>query len=282
MAKVPKERLDKLIVDQGLCDTRSQAQGLILAGQVLVNNQKVDKPGTLVSPSVSIVIKDRPRYVSRGGLKLEKALKDFEIQVSGRVCLDVGASSGGFTDCLLQHGAERVHAVDVGSGQLDWKLRQDPRVHVLEKTHIAHLDPGVLIPPPSMAVVDVSFISLKKVLPNTVRCLAQNSGEMELTLVALIKPQFEYLDYCDIGGFDGVVTQSEHHRVILNGVLEDIHSLLPEWSLLGLSESPIQGPKGNREFLLWLSTCQPSDATHSVAGWESVSSRVATLLERDT
>jgi 23S rRNA (cytidine1920-2'-O)/16S rRNA (cytidine1409-2'-O)-methyltransferase len=193
-------------------------------------------------------IKETLRYVSRGGLKLEKALEEFHIQVAGRVCLDVGASTGGFTDCLLQHEAAFVHAVDVGYGQFDWKLRQDKRVSVQERTHILDVPPESLQPPPNLAVVDVSFISLKKVLPKVTQLL---SGEGQVP-EALLKPQFEYRDYCSLKGFKGVVTRVGDLRTILQGVTDDLTALLPGWHLVDLSESPIQGPKGNREFLIHL------------------------------
>ncbi len=234
------------MLDARLCDSRSKAQGLIMAGQVRVDGEVIDKAGTLIAETAIVEIKDRCPYVSRGGLKLKTALDIFEVPVEGKVCLDVGASTGGFTDCLLQHGASHVHAVDVGYGQLDWSLRDNGQVTVFEKTHILRLDPALLDPAPSMAVVDVSFISLKKVLPGVVQCL---SGDV---IIALLKPQFEYLDYCAIQGFDGVVKHSTDHLTILKGVIQDLEILLPGWSLLNLTESSIQGPKGNREFLLLL------------------------------
>lgn len=267
MAKLAKERLDKLLVARGLCQTRSQAQGMILAGQVLIDQQVADKPGMLYPESVAITLKDRPPYVSRGGLKLEKALADFEINVSGRVCLDVGASTGGFTDCLLQHGAAKVYAVDVGYGQFDWGLRQDPRVVVVEKTHILHLDPAGLTPSPSLAVVDVSFISLKKVLPHTARCLADTDNPGLRHIVALVKPQFEYRDYCPIKGFQGVVTDPEHHQLILSGLAQDVMAALPEWSLVGVTASPLKGPKGNREFFFWLQSSPQPVLVQNITAW---------------
>jgi 23S rRNA (cytidine1920-2'-O)/16S rRNA (cytidine1409-2'-O)-methyltransferase len=245
--KSSKERLDKLLVDKGLCETRSQAQSMVLAGNVLVAGQRVDKPGTLFPPTAEITLKEMPKYVSRGGLKLEQALSDFEISVEGRIAVDVGASTGGFTDCLLQHGATFVHAVDVGYGQLDWKLRQDSRVKVWEKTHINTLTLEQLDPAPTVAVVDVSFISLKKVLPHVVRCLQGPS----FAIIALVKPQFEYKDYCAPKGFKGVVTDSADLETILLGVIQGLAEELPMLCFTGIAESPIQGPKGNREFLLY-------------------------------
>jgi 23S rRNA (cytidine1920-2'-O)/16S rRNA (cytidine1409-2'-O)-methyltransferase len=190
------------------------------------------------------------RYASRGGLKLEKALVAFGVSPEGRVCIDVGASTGGFTDCLLQHGATRVIAVDVGYGQLDWRLRNDARVRVLEKTHIGRLSPELLGETPSLGVVDASFISLTKVLPPLVTLLAP-----EAEIIALLKPQFEYGEFGPSEGrssraFKGVVRQPEAHRQILTGVLDALDVRLPDWVCLALDTSPITGPKGNIEFLI--------------------------------
>ncbi len=249
--KSPKERLDKLLVDQGLCDTRSRAQGLILSGNVLVNDRMVDKPGTLCKASDAIRLKERLKYVSRGGLKLEKALNIFSIPVSGRVCLDVGASTGGFTDCMLQAGAALVYAVDVGYGQIDWKLREDPRFLVLEKTHILELPLEFLNPPPTLGTIDVSFISLKKVIPKVLDCLSLAGPKERADLVALVKPQFEFKDYCSDRSFKGVVTHPQQHEAILSGLITDLLPLMPSWTLSEMTESPIQGPKGNREFIFY-------------------------------
>lgn len=276
--KPKKERLDKLLVDRGFSESRTQAQSLILAGSVLVEGQVADKPGILYPESVTIELKERLKYVSRGGLKLEKALAEFHLDVAGRVCMDVGASTGGFTDCLLQYGASHVHAVDVGYGQLDWRLRQNPRVTVREKTHILTLDPAELIPPPDLATIDVSFISLKKVLPKVAQCLAV-SGSSRQDMVALIKPQFEYRDYCAPKGFKGVVTDPHDLVVILTSVTRDLLDLLPEWGLMGLVESPIQGPKGNREFLLHL---QRGESTASQGFPEDFEAQVKALVVTDS
>lgn len=242
-----KERLDKLVVDRGLCSSRAQAQALIMDGKVRVKGEPVRKPGTLIPiEETDIEVADRQPYVSRGGLKLAKALPLFEIQVPGRACMDVGASTGGFTDCLLQNGAASVIAVDVGYGQLDWKLRSDDRVQVLEKTNIRELSPEQLQSAPSLGVVDTSFISLKKVLPPLSALLTPNAE-----IVALLKPQFEHKDYLEDPNFKGVVRGEDNHRKIMTGVLDDLNTLLPEWQLSGLDFSPITGPKGNVEFLLY-------------------------------
>ncbi len=239
-----KERLDKLLVERGLAQSRERARSLILAGRVLVDDQVVDKPGTPVRSDVEIRLKgeDIP-YVSRGGLKMAKALEVFAIQVAGRIAIDVGASTGGFTDCLLQHGAALVYAVDVGYGQLAWKLRQDPRVVNMERTNIRHLQPGQLPQKPSLAVIDASFISLEKVLPPTLALLAD-----EAEIIALIKPQFE-VGRGEVGK-GGVVRDAAKHA----SVIERIRLLATSLGcrVLGETESPILGPKGNREFLIWL------------------------------
>ncbi len=253
-----KERLDKLVVDRGLCSSRAQAQALIMDGKVKVRGEALKKPGTLISvEETDIEVSGLQPFVSRGGLKLAKALPLFGIQVQDRVCMDVGASTGGFTDCLLQHGASQVIAVDVGYGQLDWKLRSDPRVQVLEKTNIRELKAEQLEGLPSLGVVDTSFISLKKVLPPLAALLSPDAE-----MVALLKPQFEHKDYIQDNKFKGVVKGLETHRTIVNGVLQDLHDLLPDWTLAGLDFSPITGPKGNIEFLLYYTRgCYRKDGT---------------------
>jgi len=241
---VAKERLDKLLISRGLAASRERARALILAGRVLVADQVVDKAGTLVSDDASLRLRgeDIP-YVSRGGVKLAGGLEAFPIKVSGVVAIDVGASTGGFTDCLLQRGARRVYAVDVGYGQLDWRLREDDRVVNMERTNIRHLTPEMLPERPTLAVIDASFISLEKVLPPTLALLAPTAD-----VVALIKPQFE------VGkgavGKGGVVRDADQHTA----VIEKIRVFCEELgcSVLGVSESPLLGPKGNREFLIAL------------------------------
>lgn len=243
-----KERLDKLLVDLGLCDTRSKAQRLIMAGQVLVKEKKVDKAGTVVKclPSDIRVIEELP-YVSRGGFKIEKALKVFSLNPQGFTCLDLGASTGGFTDCLLKNGAVKVYAVDVGTNQLDWSLRNDDRVVVLEKTNAKALTTEVVTDAINLVSIDVSFISIKKVLPPVKQFLRADA-----LVVGLIKPQFEYKDYItDNTRFDGVVKDRQHHDTILKGVLSDLTA--EGWFIQGLDSSPIKGPKGNIEFLVLLS-----------------------------
>ena len=238
-----KERADRLLVDRGLVSSRERARALIMAGEVVIGDHKVDKPGQLVDVSLEIRIKEDIPFVSRGGLKLQKALDHFAIDVTGLVAIDVGASTGGFTDCLLQRGAARVFAVDVGYGQLAWKLRQDDRVISLEKTNIRYLEPEQLTELPDIAVIDASFISLDKVLPNTVRLVKPRGS-----VVALIKPQFE-VGRGEVGK-GGVVRDPEKHTAVIESVCALAESMHLE--VLGVTESPITGPKGNREFLLFL------------------------------
>ena len=237
-----KERLDKLIVDRGLVPSRERARALIMAGQVVVGGHLADKAGQMVPVDAEIRLKGESLpFVSRGGLKLRKALEEFDIDVTGVVALDVGASTGGFTDCLLQRGARRVFAVDVGYGQLAWKLRTDERVTNLEKTNIRHLDPLLLDETPDLAVIDASFISLDKVLPPTIRLVKE-----EGMIIALIKPQFE------VGrgqvGKGGVVRDEKKHREVIASIRQLAESL--GLDVRGETESPLLGPKGNREFLI--------------------------------
>ena len=242
-----RERLDLLLVDRQLVSSREEGRRKILAGEVLVNDQLVTKAGSLIDTGSVVRVKTPPRYVSRGGFKLEKALSEFTIAVCGKSALDVGASTGGFTDCLLIHGAVRVIAVDVGYGQLDWQLRNDPRVVVFEKTNIRYLEPSALPFIPDIASVDVSFISLKLVLPR-VKTLLSPGGE----IVALIKPQFE-VGKGKVGKGGVVRSPDEQARVI-----EEIKAASADLGYVigGVTESPLLGPKGNREFLIYLKPCQ--------------------------
>jgi len=239
-----KVRLDTLLVERGLAASRTQARALILAGRVRVAGEVWDKPGAAVSAEGEIEVQGPPcRYVSRGGLKLEHALEVFDLKVQGFVCVDVGASTGGFTDCLLQHGARKVYAVDVGHGQLDWKLRQDPRVVVLERTNARFLQPGDFAEPVDLATVDVSFISLTQILP-AVAPLLSPAGQM----VTLIKPQFE-AGRSQVGK-GGVVREAAVHRRVLETLWDFAEA--QGWIVRGLTASPVRGPRGNREFWLWL------------------------------
>jgi 23S rRNA (cytidine1920-2'-O)/16S rRNA (cytidine1409-2'-O)-methyltransferase len=238
-----KVRLDLLMVERGLADSRALAQRLAMAGQVRVDGQVVIKPSAKVSPEALVEIDHGPPFVSRGGEKLEAALATFYLDVHGLVCADVGASTGGFTDCLLQNGAARVYAIDVGHGILHWKLRQDPRVIVMERTNARHLDR--LPEPVNLVTIDASFISLKVLLP-VVKNWFETSGQV----IALIKPQFE-AGRGEVARGEGVIRDAAVHRRVLAEVLSFARS--EGYALLGLTRSPLLGPKGNIEFLSWLS-----------------------------
>lgn len=236
-----KKRLDVLLTEQGYADTRSKAQAIIMAGQVYVNGQKADKPGISYEETVQLEVRgDVCPYVSRGGWKLEKALRDFGVKPEGYVCSDSGASTGGFTDCLLQQGARKVFAIDVGYGQLDWKIRSDPRVVVMERTNIRYVTPEDLGEALDLSVIDVSFISLGIVLP-TIKTLLKPTGQV----LCLIKPQFEAGR--EKVGKKGVVRDPETHKEVLDHFVTLANSL--DFTILGLTFSPVKGPEGNIEFL---------------------------------
>lgn len=236
-----KKRLDVLLTEQGYADTRSKAQAIIMSGQVYVNGQKADKPGISYEETVQLEVRgDVCPYVSRGGLKLEKALRDFGVKPEGYVCSDSGASTGGFTDCLLQQGAKKVFAIDVGYGQLDWKIRSDERVVVMERTNIRYVTPEDLGEPLDLSVVDVSFISLSIVLP-AIKNLLKPTGQ----ILCLIKPQFEAGR--EKVGKKGVVREPETHKEVLDDFVALADTL--GFTILGLTFSPVKGPEGNIEFL---------------------------------
>jgi 23S rRNA (cytidine1920-2'-O)/16S rRNA (cytidine1409-2'-O)-methyltransferase len=238
-----KARLDELLVERGLAESRSRAQALIRAGLVFSGERRLDKPGHSIDPGSPLTVRGRDHeWVSRGGVKLAHGLARFAIDPAGLVCLDVGASTGGFTDVLLRHGAARVYAVDVGRGQLDWGLRNDPRVVVLEGTNARYLTPEQVPEPPRLIVCDASFIGLRTVLPAALALAAPGC-----LLVALIKPQFE----AGRGrvGKGGVVRDPALHEEICAGIRDWLEHAMG-WSVLGLAESPITGPKGNVEFLI--------------------------------
>ncbi len=249
-----KVRVDQYLVDNGLVSSRSRARALIMEGKVLVNDVPVTKAGTMIPVDASVRLRgsDHP-YVSRGGLKLEGALKHFSFDFSGLVVMDVGASTGGFTDCLLMNGAAEVHAIDVGYGQLHWKLRNDSRVHVHERTNIRHVRPGDLEPPPQAAVIDVSFISLRTVLPVVFRLLPPESP-----VIALIKPQFEVGPHRI--GKGGVVREERYRQDAVDGIRDFLqeHGATIE----GVITSPIKGPKGNVEYLIGFTTPAISGHEH--------------------
>lgn len=240
-----KKRLDVLLVERGHAETRTKAQAIIMSGLVYVARQKADKPGISYEESVEIEVRSGAcPYVSRGGLKLEKALRDFGVDPTGYVCSDSGASTGGFTDCLLQQGAKKVFAIDVGYGQLDWKIRSDPRVVVMERTNVRYVTPEQLGEPLDLSVVDVSFISLRIVLPVIKTFLKEKAGQV----LCLIKPQFEAGK--EKVGKKGVVRDPAVHKE----VLDDFVALTKEidFKILGLTFSPVKGPEGNIEFLAHL------------------------------
>ena len=267
-----KERLDRRLVDLGLVASRQQAQQLIRAGRVRGGGEVLDKPGTEVADSLALEVERPPRFVSRGGEKLEGALAALPIRVEGRVCLDGGISTGGFTDCLLQHGALRVYGIDVGYGQTAWSLRTDERVVLRERTNLRHLTPEALYgegdPWPDLAVADVSFISLTRVLP-ALRALLVPTGEARL----LVKPQFE------VGrqrvGKGGVVRDPAAHADAIASVISAARELA--WHPAGLVASPLTGPAGNHEYLLWL--VPPGASGEVPADGTDWSGRIAALVK---
>ena len=238
-----KIRLDKLLLAKKLAPTRQKAQALIGAGQVMVNNKLADKAGAMVEDSCIIEVKESCPFVSRGGYKLEAGLQFFDINPAGLICLDVGASTGGFTDCLLQHGALKVYSVDVGYGQLAWELRQDPRIVVMERTNARYLTREDFAEPIDLAVIDASFISLKLLIPPLLPFFREN-----ISILALIKPQFE------VGrgkvGKGGVVRDPALHQEVIDEIIDFCTTL--ELKSCGVTPSPILGPKGNKEFLVHL------------------------------
>ncbi len=243
--KRPKKRLDTLVLEQGLAESRQRARALIMSGSILVNDIPTDKPGVQVSRDAVITSRaDDLRYVSRGGLKLEHAIRHFHIDANGANCLDVGASTGGFTDCLLQHGAASVCAVDVGYGQLSWKLRQDERVRVIERTNIRYMTSDDLPAPFDLIVIDVSFISLEIVVPVVSRFLRPGGR-----IVSLVKPQFE-VGKGEVGK-GGIVREAFLHKSVI-ARLEDFFTTRCGLSCKETTPSPVTGPKGNKEFLILL------------------------------
>lgn len=239
-----KERLDALLMNRGMFESRAKAQAAVMAGQVLVNEQKIDKPGTPVPPDVTIrLLGNNLPYVSRGGLKLEKALQIFPISVKDKIVADIGASTGGFTDCALQNGAIKVYAIDVGYGQLAWKLRSDERVINMERTNVRYLEKDSLPEQVDAATIDVAFISLDKVLP-AVHKIVKDDG----FVIALIKPQFEAGK--ENVGKKGVVRDAKVHESVINNVID--FAKTEGFGIAGLDFSPIKGPEGNIEYLLHL------------------------------
>jgi len=262
--KVEKERLDVLLVQQGLANSRELAKAYIMAGNVYVDGQKEDKAGTKVAVTARLEVKgNQMKYVSRGGYKLEKAMDVFGIRLDGKICLDIGASTGGFTDCMLQNGASKVYAIDVGYGQFAWKLRNDERVVCLEKTNVRYVTHEQVPDEGDFASIDVSFISLTKVLPAVLGVLGEKGQ-----LVCLIKPQFEAGR--EKVGKKGVVRDSSVHREVIEMIVEYVRT--QSLGILGLDFSPIKGPEGNIEYLIYL------DKSRSGMHEDEVQARVDTVV----
>ena len=262
--KVEKERLDVLLVQQGLANSRELAKAYIMAGNVYVDGQKEDKAGTKVAVTAKLEVKgNQMKYVSRGGYKLEKAMDVFGIRLDGKICLDIGASTGGFTDCMLQNGASKVYAIDVGYGQFAWKLRNDERVVCLEKTNVRYVTHDQVPDEGDFASIDVSFISLTKVLPAVLGVLGEKGQ-----LVCLIKPQFEAGR--EKVGKKGVVRDSSVHREVIEMIVEYVRT--QSLGILGLDFSPIKGPEGNIEYLIYL------DKSRSGMHEDEVQARVDTVV----
>lgn len=266
-----KERLDVLLVKRNLAESREKAKAIIMSGNVFVEGQREDKAGTTFSEEVQIEIKGHTLpYVSRGGLKLEKALANFDVTVEGKVCTDVGSSTGGFTDCMLQNGAVKVFAIDVGRGQLDWKLRQDERVICMEKTNIRYVTPEDIGEPIDFSSIDVSFISLTKVL-EPIRNYLKADGE----IVALIKPQFEAGR--EKVGKKGVVRERSTHREVIEKVAVYAHSI--GFEILNIDFSPIKGPEGNIEYLIHLKKHEDHEVPEITVDLRSVVDRAFEELQ---
>lgn len=265
-----KQRLDLLMMERNMAPSREKAKALIMAGVVFVNGQREDKAGTLISDTAEIIVKDNSlKYVSRGGLKLEKSINEFDVDVNGKICMDVGSSTGGFTDCMLQNGAVKVYAIDVGRGQLDWKLRNDERVISMEKTNIRYVTPDNLDDVPEFSSIDVSFISLSKVLP-VVHNLLSADGKV----VALIKPQFEAGR--EQVGKKGIVREPKIHLEVINKVIGFCIEI--GFYVIDLTFSPVRGMEGNIEYLIYLRKAKEND----VLSEEEVAERIdaKALVER--
>lgn len=267
-----KVRLDVLLVNRGMAESREKAKAIIMEGKVFVKGQREDKAGSMFDEAAPIEIHGQKlKYVSRGGLKLEKAVAHFDLQLEGKTCMDVGSSTGGFTDCMLQNGAVKVYAVDVGTNQLDWKLRSDPRVVCMEKTNIRYLLPEHIDEAPEFASIDVAFISLTKVL-RPVKELLSSDGQV----VALIKPQFEAGR--DKVGKKGVVREKSTHLEVIRQVLSFAWAI--GFDILALEFSPIKGPEGNIEYLAWIQkTARPE--MEEMPSWEQVQAQLPDGLNPD-
>lgn len=267
---VKKERLDILLVEKGIFTSRERAKTNIMAGKIFVDGQRVDKSGEKVNVDAEIIFKGQEMpYVSRGGLKLEKAMKEFNITLNNKVCMDIGASTGGFTDCMLQNGASKVFSVDVGYGQFAWKLRTDPRVVCMERTNIRYVTPEDIGEKINFASIDVSFISLKKIMPATINLLSDD-GEV----VALIKPQFEAGK--EKVGKKGVVRDINVHKEVVMSIVE--HLQKENLNVISLSYSPIKGPEGNIEYLVYFSKDKNKESSFNIEDVEKVVNESHDLL----
>ena len=267
---VKKERLDILLVEKGIFTSRERAKTNIMAGKIFVDGQRVDKAGEKVNVDAEIIFKGQEMpYVSRVGLKLEKAMKEFNITLNNKVCMDIGASTGGFTDCMLQNGASKVFSVDVGYGQFAWKLRTDPRVVCMERTNIRYVTPEDIGEKINFASIDVSFISLKKIMPATINLLSDD-GEV----VALIKPQFEAGK--EKVGKKGVVRDINVHKEVVMSIVE--HLQKENLNVISLSYSPIKGPEGNIEYLVYFSKDKNKESSFNIEDVEKVVNESHDLL----
>lgn len=265
-----KERLDILLVEKGIFTSRERAKTSIMAGKIFVDGQRVDKAGEKVSVDAEIIFKGQEiPYVSRGGLKLEKAMKEFGISLKNKTCMDIGASTGGFTDCMLQNGAKKVFSIDVGYGQFAWKLRTDPRVVCMERTNIRYVTPDDIGELTDFASIDVSFISLKKIMPATINLLS-DKGEV----VALIKPQFEAGK--EKVGKKGVVRDINVHNEVVKSIVD--YLLSQGLNILSLSYSPIKGPEGNIEYLVYFTKDKDRESKFSIDDVEIIVDQSHNLL----
>jgi 23S rRNA (cytidine1920-2'-O)/16S rRNA (cytidine1409-2'-O)-methyltransferase len=265
-----KERLDILLVEKGIFTSRERAKTNIMAGKIFVDGQRVDKAGEKVSIEAEIIFKGQEiPYVSRGGLKLEKAIKEFGVSLKDKVCMDIGASTGGFTDCMLQNDAQKVFSVDVGYGQFAWKLRTDPRVVCMERTNIRYVTPEDIGEKIDFASIDVSFISLKKIMPATLNLLS-DIGEV----VALIKPQFEAGK--EKVGKKGVVRDINVHKEVVMNIVDSLQK--ENLNIISLSYSPIKGPEGNIEYLVYFSKDKDKESDFSMRDIEKVVNESHDLL----
>lgn len=265
-----KERLDTLLVEKGIFTSRERAKTSIMAGKIFVDGQRVDKAGEKVSVDAEIIFKGQEiPYVSRGGLKLEKAMKEFGISLKNKTCMDIGASTGGFTDCMLQNGAKKVFSIDVGYGQFAWKLRTDPRVVCMERTNIRYVTPDDIGELTDFASIDVSFISLKKIMPATINLLS-DKGEV----VALIKPQFEAGK--EKVGKKGVVRDINVHNEVVKSIVD--YLLSQGLNILSLSYSPIKGPEGNIEYLVYFTKDKDRESKFSIDDVEIIVDQSHKLL----